>query len=178
MTDHTDTSLSGNPVDADASTAAESTRRRRSSIKVAIDEKLLAYEREPVPRDSLKGWPSFLGMFISRHTAGTEFAIGPLFVANGATAIDVVVGLLIGNILATLSWRFLVAPLATSQRLTAYYAMELVVGKRLMFVYDIMACVSMFGICLVRVKIDDVLLVARKDVIYSISSSSLLPDQS
>lgn len=133
-------------MSAGASTATESTRRRRSSIKDAIDEKLLAYEREPVPRDSLKGWLSFWGIFISRHTAGTEFAIGPLFVANGATAIDVVVGLLIGNILATLSWRFLVAPLATSQRLTAYYAMELVVGKHLMLVYDILACVLLAGL--------------------------------
>lgn len=146
-------SCSGNPVGACTSTAAvnedhnpDGYRRRRSSVKETIDDKLLAYEREPVPAASFKGWLSFLGMFISRHTAGTEFAIGPMFVANGATAIDVVVGLFLGNILATLSWRFLVAPLATSQRLTTYYAMELVVGKRLMYVYDLLACVLLAGL--------------------------------
>jgi len=71
--------------------------RRRSSIIETVDKKVHAYEREPVPQDRLKGWLSFLGLFTSRHTAGTEFAIGPLFVSNGATAIDVIVGLAIGK---------------------------------------------------------------------------------
>jgi hypothetical protein len=102
--------------------------RRRSSLAAArestavvvhkIDDKLDAYERETVPDDQYKGFLSFLGLFTSRHTAGTEFAIGPLFVARGSSAIDILVGLFIGNFLATLSWRFIVAPLAISQRLT------------------------------------------------------------
>jgi len=131
--------------------------RRRSSIaSVAreasvelyneVDEKLNAYERERVPEDRLKGWLSFLGLFASRHTAGTEFAIGPLFVARGSTAIDIILGLLIGNILATLSWRYVVAPLAVSKRLTTYYAMERVVGRRLLLVYDILSCVLLAGL--------------------------------
>ena len=74
----------------------EQHHRRRSSIIETVDKKVHAYEREPVPQDRLKGWLSFLGLFTSRHTAGTEFAIGPLFVSNGATAIDVIVGLAIG----------------------------------------------------------------------------------
>lgn len=98
-----------------------------------------AYERSPVEESSFKGWLSFLALYTSRHTAGTEFAIGPLFVARGATAIDVIVGLLIGNCLATLSWRFICAPIATRQRLTAYYSMERIVGRKLMYVYDITA---------------------------------------
>lgn len=52
--------------------------RRRSSIIQSVDKKIQAYERQPVPHDRLKGWLSFLGLFTSRHTAGTEFAIGPL----------------------------------------------------------------------------------------------------
>jgi len=75
----------------------EQHHRRRSSIIETVDKKVHAYEREPVPQDRLKGWLSFLGLFTSRHTAGTEFAIGPLFVSNGATAIDVIVGLAIGK---------------------------------------------------------------------------------
>ena len=75
----------------------EQHHRRRSSIIETVDKKVHAYEREPVPQERLKGWLSFLGLFTSRHTAGTEFAIGPLFVCNGATAIDVIVGLAIGK---------------------------------------------------------------------------------
>lgn len=123
--------------------------RRRSSIVQAVetvDSKLHAYEREPVPKDRYKGWLSFLGLFTSRHTAGTEFSIGPLFVANGATAIDVIVGLAIGNALATLSWRYVVAPLAVKKRLTAYYAMERVAGRRLVLVYDAVSCILLAGL--------------------------------
>lgn len=63
--------------------------------------------------------------------------VGPLFVANGSTALDVVVGLLVGNFLAVLTWRFIVAPLAVTKRLTANFSMERVVGRRLMIVYDL-----------------------------------------
>ena len=91
-------------LDNESSTNNQSTHsnhehhhRRRSSIIETVDKKVHAYEREPVPTERLKGWLSFLGLFTSRHTAGTEFAIGPLFVCNGATAIDVIVGLAIGK---------------------------------------------------------------------------------
>lgn len=122
-------------------------RNRRSSIRqsiVSVGEAVVekipnAYEREPVPETAFKGWLEFIGLFASRHTAGTEFAIGPLFVARGATALDVFVGLAIGNLLATLSWRYIVAPIAVRQRLTAYFAMERVVGRKLMYVYDLLA---------------------------------------
>jgi hypothetical protein len=60
------------------SSKSDTHERRRSSIIQAVDNKIQAYERSPVPDDRLKGWLSFLGLFISRHTAGTEFAIGPL----------------------------------------------------------------------------------------------------
>ena len=61
------------------------------------------YERTPIPSEKLKGAKSFWGMYPGEHTAGTEFVIGPLFVAHGVTAADLVAGLLIGNVLAVLS---------------------------------------------------------------------------
>ena len=128
------------------SSIASVARRTSEEIYIKVDEKLNAYERERVPENRLKGWLSFLGLFASRHTAGTEFAIGPLFVARGSSAIDIILGLLIGNILATLSWRYIVAPLAVSQRLTTYYAMERVVGRRLLLVFDILSCVLLAGL--------------------------------
>jgi hypothetical protein len=71
------------------------------------------FEREPVPQQSLLGFKSFIGMYAGEHTAGTELMIGPLFVAAGVSAFDVVVGLIVGNLLAVLSWIFLCAPIAT-----------------------------------------------------------------
>jgi hypothetical protein len=51
------------------------------------------FERTPIPQQNLKGSKSFLGMYAGEHTAGTEFVIGPLFVAHGVTAGDLVFGL-------------------------------------------------------------------------------------
>ena len=73
------------------------------------------FERTPVPKEKWKGWGSFIGMYAGEHTAGTEFVIGPLFVAHGVTAGDLVFGLLVGNLLAVLSWAFLCAPIATKR---------------------------------------------------------------
>lgn len=44
------------------------------------------FEREPVPRNALLGFKSFIGMYAGEHCAGTELMIGPLFVASGVGA--------------------------------------------------------------------------------------------
>ncbi len=95
------------------------------------------FEREPVPAAKHKNWRSFLGMYIGEHTAGTEFVIGPLFVAHGASAVDLIFGLLIGNLLAVLSWAFLCAPIAVRERITLYYKLEKICGKRLTVLYNL-----------------------------------------
>lgn len=95
------------------------------------------YEREPVPERATKGWRSFIGMYAGEHAAGTEFMIGPLFVTHGVTAFDVIVGLLIGNLLAVLSWTFLCAPIAVKRRLTLYYQMEKICGSKLVTLYNV-----------------------------------------
>ena len=64
------------------------------------------FERTPVPISKLKSWKSFLGMYAGEHAAGTEFVIGPLFLTTGVSAFDLIVGLLFGNLMAVLSWRF------------------------------------------------------------------------
>ena len=61
------------------------------------------YERRPVPEHKTKGLGSFIGLFASEHVAATELLIGPLFVAHGVSAFGVLVGLLVGNLLAVLS---------------------------------------------------------------------------
>lgn len=95
------------------------------------------FERTPVPKSKLKGWKSFLGMYAGEHAAGTEFMIGPLFLAAGASLKDLILGLFIGNILAILTWRYIVAPIAVSSKLTLYYQLEKIAGKHLVKVYNV-----------------------------------------
>ncbi|GAB3234062.1 hypothetical protein J0A67_20540 [Algoriphagus aestuariicola] len=95
------------------------------------------FERTPVPEQSLKGSRSFLGMYAGEHTAGTEFVIGPLFVAHGVSAGDLVFGLLIGNLLAVLSWALITAPIATAKRMTLYYQLERIAGKNVVRWYNL-----------------------------------------
>ena len=94
------------------------------------------YEREPVPANAQLGFKSFVGQYAGEHTAGTELMIGPLFVAAGVSAIDLVMGLLIGNLLAVLSWALMTAPIATRMRLTLYYQLEKITGRKFVVVYN------------------------------------------
>jgi purine-cytosine permease-like protein len=100
-------------------------------------ESVNEYERQPIPGNKLKNWKSFVGLYAGEHTAGTEFVIGPLFVAHGASARDLIFGLLIGNILAVLSWAFLTARVSEKKRITLYYQLEKIAGKRLSLGYNL-----------------------------------------
>jgi len=95
------------------------------------------FERTPVPQSKLKSWKSFLGMYAGEHAAGTEFVIGPLFLTTGVSAFDLIIGLLLGNFLAVLSWRFLTAEIAVKNRLTLYYQLEKICGKNLVTGYNL-----------------------------------------
>jgi nucleobase:cation symporter-1, NCS1 family len=95
------------------------------------------FERQPVPASHQKSWKSFLGMYAGEHAAGTEFVIGPLFLTTGVSAFDLIIGLLIGNLLAVLSWRFLTAEIAVQRRLTLYYQLEKICGRHLVTAYNL-----------------------------------------
>jgi len=95
------------------------------------------YEREPVPEKALLGLKNYVGQFAGEHVAGTELMIGPLFLASGVSAADFVFGLLFGNLLAVLSWTFFTAPIATRARLTLYYQLEQICGRRLVMLYNL-----------------------------------------
>src|SRR5690606_16086922 len=109
-----------------------------SKIEEVIDSDHVGeFEREPVPKNKLKGWKSFLGMYAGEHAAGTEFMIGPLFLTAGVSAFDLLVGLLLGNLLAVLCWRFLTAKIAVRNRLTLYFQLEKICGKKLVTFYNL-----------------------------------------
>ncbi|MGK0137555.1 MAG: NCS1 family nucleobase:cation symporter-1 [Algoriphagus sp.] len=112
---------------------SQNTTKKDKIVEVAGGE----FEREAVPESKLKSWKSFLGMYAGEHAAGTEFMIGPLFLTAGVSAFDLIVGLLLGNFLAVLSWRFLTAKIAVENRLTLYYQLEKICGKKLVTGYNL-----------------------------------------
>jgi purine-cytosine permease-like protein len=95
------------------------------------------YERQPVPDTALLGLRSYVGQFAGEHVAGTELMIGPLFLASGVSAFDLIVGLFVGNLLAVLSWTLLTAPIATRVRLTLYFQLEKICGRKLVTLYNL-----------------------------------------
>ncbi len=95
------------------------------------------YNREPVPEKALKGPKAFWGMYAGEHAAGTEFMIGPLFLAAGASLQDLFIGLFIGNVLAVLTWRYLVMPIAIKRRMTLYYQLEQIAGGSMVKLYNV-----------------------------------------
>lgn len=107
--------------------------------KTTLVERLDAlneFERQPVTEDKLYGWKTFIAMFSSEHIAGTEFVLGALLVSRGASATNVIFGLLVGNILAVLSWALMCAPIAVKERLTNYWQIRKLAGPYLTILYS------------------------------------------
>ena len=75
-------------------------------------------EQLPVPKHQLHNWTHFAGLYAAEHVAATEFVIGATFVTLGAKTMDIIIGLLIGNILAVLSWTLITTPIAVETRLS------------------------------------------------------------
>ncbi len=98
---------------------------------------LYEFDREPVSLDKLQGTANFAGIYAGEHVAGTEFVIGPLFVAHGVAAGDLFLGLIVGNLLAMLSWAFLTAPIATRTRLNLYWQLRKITGPYLLIIYNV-----------------------------------------
>ncbi|MBD5780433.1 hypothetical protein IEN85_13110 [Pelagicoccus sp. NFK12] len=101
------------------------------------------FEREPVSKDKLHGAKSFIAMFSSEHVAGTEFVLGTLLVLHGVSAFDALFGLLVGNILAVLSWALMCAPIAVKERLTVYWQIRKIAGPYLTVIYSALFAVIM-----------------------------------
>jgi len=105
---------------------------------IARLDKLNEFERQPVTPDKLQGGRHFAGVFSGEHVAATEFVIGALFVSKGAHTCDVIVGLVLGNLLAVLSWVLICAPIAVKTRLTLYWYLRKIAGPVVMIIYNIL----------------------------------------
>lgn len=93
-------------------------------------------EQLPVAENKLHGGKHFAGLYAGEHVAATEFVIGATFVALGASTRDILIGLLIGNVLAVLSWTFLTAPIAVKTRLSLYTYLNKIAGDSMTKLYN------------------------------------------
>lgn len=96
----------------------------------------ISEEQLPIAKHKLHGWRHFLGLFAGEHVAATEFVIGATFVALGAKTMDILIGLLIGNVLAILSWTLITAPIATQTRLSLYTYLNKIAGDSMTKLYN------------------------------------------
>tara|TARA_A200000159_G_scaffold38959_1_gene35426 strand:- start:51165 stop:52874 length:1710 start_codon:yes stop_codon:yes gene_type:complete len=95
------------------------------------------FESQPISPTKLQPARAFAGSYAGEHVAGTEFVIGALFVSWGVGAGDILLGLLLGNLLAVLTWGLLTAPIATDTRLTLYAYLEKIAGKGTIKLYSV-----------------------------------------
>ena len=95
------------------------------------------FERAPVTQDRFESGRHFAAVFAGEHVAGTEFVIGALFVSWGVGARDLILGLVLGNLLAVLSWTFICAPIAVQTRLTLYWYLRRIAGPLVTVIYNV-----------------------------------------
>lgn len=101
-------------------------------------------EQLPVADHELHGWRHFAGLYAAEHVAATEFVIGATFVAMGAGVRDVLVGLLIGNALAVLSYWLITTPIAVQARLSLFTYLHKIAGDSMARIYNV-ATMLVFG---------------------------------
>lgn len=100
-------------------------------------DQLNEFDREPVSESRLQGAGKFVGLFAGEHVAATEFVIGAFFVIHGVSASDLIWGLLLGNLLAVLSWTLICAPIAVRTRLTLYWYLRQIGGPGFLIIYNV-----------------------------------------
>jgi len=100
----------------------------------------------PVATRDLSGPGKFFGLYGGEHIAATEFVIGATLVQYGCSALDILIGLAIGNLLATLSFALLCAPIATDSRLSLYTYLYRVVGVKVQKLYNLVCGIGFAGL--------------------------------
>lgn len=95
-----------------------------------VDQQISGMDAEQLPagKHELHGPGHFAGLYSAENVAGTEFIFGATFVILGASLVDVLIGLAIGNLLAVLSFRFFVAPIAVGTRMSIYTYLSRIAG--------------------------------------------------
>lgn len=94
-------------------------------------------EDRPISKKNVSGLGNFFGIYGGEHIAATEFVIGATLVTLGVKATDIFIGLFIGNILATLTYALICAPIGVDTRLTLYSYLKKVMGPYMQKIYNV-----------------------------------------
>lgn len=108
----------------------------------ATDVSLTSRIDRPISVKNLSGVGNFLGIYGGEHIAATEFVFGAVLASWGCPAKDIILGLIIGNILAVLSFTFLCATIATDTRLTLYSYLKKILNPPVQKIYNLV-----WGLC-------------------------------
>lgn len=103
-----------------------------------IDATIAASDPEqlPIGKHETHGAKHFAGLYAAEHVAGTEFVFGATFVILGAGIYDILIGLVIGNTLAVLSYWLVTTPIARQTRLSLYTYLHKIGGDTISRVYN------------------------------------------
>lgn len=107
----------------------------------------------PVADCELSGAGKFFGLYGGEHIAATEFVIGATLAQYGCSAFDILVGLLIGNLLATLCFALLCAPIAVETRLTLYSYLRKVIGPAAQKIYNVIFGIAFTAIAALGISV-------------------------
>ncbi len=107
-------------------TAQPSPKARRRHLRSAI----------PPAAHHVRGWRYFAGLFGGEHIAATEFVIGVTFVTMGVGTTELLLGLLIGNLLAVASWTLVTTPIAVETRRSLFKYLEQITGPYFSKIYN------------------------------------------
>ena len=95
------------------------------------------YPTSRPPSAKLLGGSHFAAGYSAEHVAGGEFVVGAAFAAWGASPSAVLMGLIIGNLLAVLSWAWVCSPVAVRARLTLYEYLSRMAGVGFVKVFNV-----------------------------------------
>ena len=103
-----------------------------------IDQQIADTDDEllPVGEHERHGAKHFAGLYAAEHVAGTEFVFGATFVILGAGIYDILVGLVIGNVLAVLSFWLITTPIARQAGLSLYTYLQRIGGDAVSRIYN------------------------------------------
>lgn len=94
-------------------------------------------EDRPISKKNVSGLGNFFGIYGGEHIAATEFVIGATLVTLGVKATDIFLGLFVGNILATLTYALICAPIGVDTRVTLYSYLKKVMGPYMQKLYNV-----------------------------------------
>ncbi len=115
----------------------------------------------PISEKRLSSVGNFFGLYGGEHIAATEFVIGATLVTWGCSAASIIIGLIIGNLLAMLSFTVFTATMGTSTRLTLYSYLKKILGPYAQKFYNLVwtlcsVVLAASGVCVSATAIREV----------------------